>query len=289
MLSAAQHGVVARRQLEVAGVTPSMIRTRMANGALIQLHRGVYAVGHAQLRREGRWLAAVLAAGPGAVLSHRDAAGLHGIRPANHVRVDVTTPRRLRQRPGIALHHSTTVADDVTIANRIPVTTLARTLVDLAAVVPADHLAKAMREADRQGKLDLRAVEAVMERTRNRPGKRHAALRSALADHRRRGTQLTRSPLEDRFLGLLDAHGLPRPETNVVIEGMEVDALWRSRRIVVELDGWAHHNDRLAFERDRERSNELAEAGYTVLRFTHDAVAHRPSAVANQLARVLAA
>ncbi len=286
----AQHGVIARWQLADAGVTPAVLKARIANGHLLRLHTGVYAVGHRRLRREGCWLAAVLAAGPGAVLSHRDAAALHGLRASNRARVDVTTRRRFRVRPtGIEMHHATALDPlDVTTLNAIPVTTVARTLVDLASVVAKDQLANALSEAERQQTLDVTAVEAAMARTRNRPGPGHARLRSTLDEHRRRGAQLTRSKLEDRFRALLDAHGIAAPRMNAQLHGYEVDALWAEHRLVAELDGYAFHRDRRAFQRDRDKANALTAAGYTVLRFTHDDVIRRPAGVAAQLRALLA-
>jgi very-short-patch-repair endonuclease len=289
-LAAGQHGVVARRQLEAVGVTLSMLRARLANGGLIELHSGVYAVGHRQLRTEGHRLAAVLALGPGAVLSHREAAALHGLRPSNRSRVDVMTTRRIRvRRPGIDMHHTATLdADDVVTIEAIPVTTVARTLVDLAHVVARDSLAKALREAEHLRVADLGEIHAAMDRTRHRPGPGHANLRAVLEEHRRRGIQLTRSILEDRFLKLCDRHGIPRPRTNAYVEGREVDALWPAHKLAVELDGWARHKDRHAFQRDREKGNAIMQAGYRLLRFTHDDVVRRPAATATQIAAFLA-
>ncbi len=266
-----------------------MVRDRMRQGLLLPLHRSVYAVGHRQLRREGYRLAAVLAVGPGAVLSHRDAAGLHGLRSANHQRIDVTTTRRGRAlQPGIEVHHTTVLGRlDVTVVDGIPVTTVGRTLVDLAGVVPGRQLANAINEAERQHLFDLATVEAALGRLRGRPGAGHANLRAVLAELRHRGTQLTRSELEDAFLALVDAHGLPRPRTNTRIEGVEVDAVWHDARIAVELDGWAHHRDRDTFQRDRSKGNTLTEAGWTLLRFTHDDVVRRPAETAALLHRVL--
>jgi len=281
-LAAGQHGVVARWQLAAIGVTPSMLRARIAKGALIRLHRGVYAVGHRRLRIEGHWLAAVLAIGPGAALSHREAAALHGLRPSSRPRIDVSTTRRGRTAPaGIDLHETRVLSEaETTTVDAIPVTTVARTLVDLAGVVPKIHLAKALREAEHLRVADLGAIQDAMRRTRNRPGPGHANLRAVLEEHRKRGTQLTRSILEDRFVALLAAHDLPRALTNAHVGSHEVDAFWPHRRLVVELDGWARHKDRHAFQSDREKGNALARAGYTVLRFTHDDVVRRPADVA---------
>lgn len=287
-LADGQYGVVARRQLLAIGITPSMLKWALRAGRLVPLHRGVYAVGHRRLRTEGHWLAAVLALGPGAALSHRDAAALHGLRPSNRPRIDVTTTRRgLKPHPGIDIHRTAVLtARDVTTIDAVPATTVARTLVDLAHVVPREHLAKALREADRLRTADVHEIEDAMRRTRTRKGPGHAALKAVLEEHRLHGTQLTRSALEDRFLRLVEAHGLPRPRTNVHLEGMEVDAHWPPR-LVVELDGWARHKDRRAFQHDREKANALTTAGFTVLRFTHDDVVRRPAETALRIRALL--
>lgn len=289
-LVARQYGVVSRRQLLALGVTASMVETRLRRGTLVQLHPGVYAMGHRQLRREGHRVAALLACGPGAALSHREAAALHGLRPSGGDRIDVTTTRRLRRPPpGVQVHHTTVLGDgDVERIDGMPVTTVARTLIDLAAVVPADSLAKALREAEHLRVLDVVAVEDTMRRTRTRRGRGHAALRAALEEHRRRGTQLTRSVLEDRFVALLDAHRLPRPRMNAHVEGREVDAAWPAAGLAVELDGWARHKDRHAFQRDRDKGNALTQAGWRLLRFTHDDVVRRPAEIAADIRRLLA-
>jgi very-short-patch-repair endonuclease len=286
-LAAAQWGVVARGQLLDAGLSATAIRNRVRSGHLIRLHRGVYAVGHERLRREGRWLAAVLAVGPGAALSHRDAAGLHDLRPANHALTDVTTTANRPDEPGIRVHRTRTLAaQDVTTVSGIPVTTVARTLVDLAGRIPQDHLAKAVREAERQRTFDLSAVQAAMARTRGRRGPGHRALREAIAECAALDLSATRSLLEDAFLRLLRDHDLASPAVNALIEGYQVDAVWRTARIAVELDGWTDHGTRHAFEEDRERDQALTAAGWRVLRFTHRQVTRRPDLVIGTLRRL---
>jgi very-short-patch-repair endonuclease len=197
----------------------------------------------------------------------------------------VTTTCRGRSRqPGIDVRHARTLdARDVTTVDGIPVTTVARTLVDLPGVVPREHVAKALREAEHLRVADLVEIEDALRRTRTRRGRGHATLRAVLVEHRRLGTQLTRSVLEDRFLALLDAHGLPRPRTNAHVGDDEVDALWPDRRLAVELDGWDRHKDRQAFQRDREKGNALLLAGYRLLRFTHDDVARRSAEIAARI------
>jgi predicted transcriptional regulator of viral defense system len=286
-LAAGQHGVVTRRQLFDAGLTRRMVERRVASRHLVLLHRGVYAVGHRRLRREGHWLAAVLAAGPGAALSHREAAALHGLRSADRTTVDVTVAGQRRVR-GVQLHRVARLdAADTTVVDAIPVTTVARTLVDLAAAVQPRALRKALEEAERSHRLDVRAIEAVLARTRGRNGASHARIRAALAELARTGTTVTRSRLEDRFLALLDVHGLPRPSANAWTAGMEVDAAWPAARLAVELDGWDSHKTRQAFQRDRTRSNDLQAEGWTVLRFTHADVVHRSDETAARVGGML--
>jgi very-short-patch-repair endonuclease len=286
-LAAGQHGVVARRRLLAAGLTRSMIEERIRNGHLVQLHRGVYVVGHAQLKRQGHWLAAVLAGGPGAVLSHRSAAALHGLAASGPARIEVSTSADRLVR-GLRVHRRRTLeADDITTVEGIPTTTVARTLVDLAEVLPHQRLRKAIEEAERIRAFDRDALEAAIARTNGRRGPGHQAIRAALTDIQTHGITLTRSELEDRFLALLDAHGLPRPSTNTWIEDMEVDAAWLDHGLVVELDGYANHHTRRAFQRDRTRTNDLVAAGYVVLRFTHADVARRSENTARRISRAL--
>ncbi|HKG39950.1 MAG TPA: DUF559 domain-containing protein [Conexibacter sp.] len=286
-MAARQWGVVARGQLLDAGLSRKVVANRVRSGHLLPLHPGVYAVGHARLRREGIWLAAVLAAGPGAVLSHRDAAGLHNLRPANHVQVDVTTTVHRSSGPRIRIHRTRSLnAQDITTVRGISVTTVARTLVDLAGTVPRDHLARAVKEAELRNVFDLRAVEQTLARTRGRPGPGHRALREAIAEHAALGLSATDSALEDAFLRLVRRNGLPLPATNALLEGFRVDAVWRTHRIAVELDGWASHHTRHAFERDRQRDATLTAAGWRVVRFTYRQVTSRPDGVIETLRRL---
>jgi very-short-patch-repair endonuclease len=286
-LAARQWGVVARSQLLDAGLSRTVIRARVRDARLLPLHPGVYAVGHAQLRREGHWLAAVLAVGPGAVLSHRDAAGLHDLRPANHARIDVTTAADRRSTARIHIHRTRSLdAQDIATVHGIPVTTVARTLVDLAGQLPRDHLARAVKEAERGRVFDLTAVEAAMARTRGRRGAGHQALRDAIEEHVALGFSATDSALEDAFLRLVRDGGLPSPAANALIEGFRVDAAWRAPRVAVELDGWHHHHTRHAFERDRRRDATLTAAGWRVVRFTYRQVTARPDDVTQTLRRL---
>lgn len=258
-LAGRQHGVVCRRQLLALGLGPKAIDHRVQCGRLHLLHRGVYAVGHRVVSREGRWMAAVLAAGPGAVLSHRSAAALWGIRPTASARVEITAPQRLQPRDGVLPHCAVLPRDERTARDGIPTTTPARTLLDLAAVIPSNELDRALNDAE------IRRLEGPQELLDRHPRARGAkALRTLLLNARRS----TRSPLEAEFLDFVRAHALPTPETNTIIEGYEVDCVWREQRLIVELDGFATHGTRAAFESDRARDRALAARGWTTLRVT---------------------
>ena len=261
MLAERQHGVVARRQLVALGVGSRAIDHRLKCGRLHPLHRGVYTVGHRMITQRGRWMAAVLASGSGAVLSHRSAAALWGIRPTGRTSVELTTPRRLHTRPGLHLHRAVLPADEMTVHEGIPTSTPARTLLDLAAVVHGQALERALDEAEI---LRLTGPQMLLDRYPRRRG----AVRLRFVLLTSRSPTSTRTELEDRFLRFVDEHRLPRPETNTIVDVYEVDAVWRDARLIVELDGFATHGTRRAFERDRERDRRLTGAGWRVIRLT---------------------
>ena len=259
-LAVRQHGVVSIRQLHELGFDDDAIRRRGQSGRLHRLYRGVYAVGHTVIPREGRWLAAVLACGPEATLSHRSAAALLGIRPAAAVRADVTVPHTsgVRSSSAIVVHRSRRPVETTT-RHGIRVTTPGQTLADLATGLPRRPLEKAIEMAEA-----LRLHVVVPE---SHPG----ALRAReAAGHALPAT--TRSPLEDAFLELCQAHGIPRPLVNAVVAGYEVDFCWPEQRLVVETDGYEHHGTRAAFERDRAKDARLTVRGWRVLRFTEPQV-----------------
>ena len=267
-LARRQHGVVAKRQLIALGIGPGAIKHRLSVGRLHRVHRGVCALGHAALSADGNRMAAVLACGPDALLSHRDAAALWDLRGTAHTRIEVSVPRSgLRSHPGLQVHCTAPWhPDDCAQRRGIPVTSVARTLLDLAGVVPARALQHAFEEAERLRLADVRAVEAVSERGWGRHGV--GALAAVLAQARTRPLPDTRSELERRFVDLIESAGLPPPATNVLVEGFLVDAVWPRERAVVELDGRRYHHTRAAFERDRIRDAALQVAGYRVLRIT---------------------
>lgn len=263
-LVARQHGVVTRAQLRARGKSDGAIDWWVRTGRLHRVHRGVYAVGHPVLTDEARWLAAVLAAGRGAVLSHRSAAALWGIGVREGKAVDVTAPRSRVGTGGIAVHRPRRLGpDEATARRRVPVTTLPRTLADLADVLDERALSRAIHEAEVAHGLGAPALAGAVDRAWGRRG--HGRLLRAAGGERDR----SRSRLEQRFLRLCRDHGLPAPEANADVAGLECDFVWRERRLVAETDGWAFHRTRRAFEHDRRRDQQLARAGYRTLRFTH--------------------
>jgi hypothetical protein len=223
-----------------AGVGSRGIARMLADGRLTRLHRGVYALRRDQLRPEAYWLAAVLACGPGAVLSHQSAAALWGIRPSAAMRVSVSVPslNGRRQRPGIQLHRSRRLpAEEVTVHMGIAVTTVARTLLDLADVLAPQPLKRTIDEAEYLRLLDWPALTAVVD---GNPGRRGTIVLELAATP----PELSTSSLEDAFLALLDRHGLPRPRVNVPMLGYTLDFLWPQARLIVETDGRGAHATR---------------------------------------------
>ena len=214
--------MVERRQLLALGWTRRAIERRLASGELHEIHRGVYAVGHRRLTRRGRWMAAVLAAGPGAVLSHRAAAALWGLRRSKAL--EVTTVRRCR-REGILTHRAKLPSDEVTVLDGIPATTVARTLLDLATVLPRDQVRHALEEAEYQRLTDLAPLDALAARYPRQRGV--VSVRALLADARL-GLDISREQLERDFLAFLDAENLPRPYRNYMVEGYTCDIVYPS-------------------------------------------------------------
>ena len=286
-LATRQHGIVSRTELGALGFSPSAVDRRMRSGRLHQLHRGVYAVGHLSLTPRARWLAAVKACGRGAVLSHAAAGSLWELRASAARLVDVTVPTAagLIAPSGVRLHrHAHLRPEEATTREGIPVTTVARTLLDLAATLPRRALERACDQAEVLCLYDERAVRAALEGRSGRPGV--PALTALLAEHEI-GTTLTDSPLEDRFLGLCAEHRLPRPRVNARVAGLRVDFHWPAAKLVVETDGWTYHRTRGAFERDRERDATLAARGVRVLRFTRRQIRTDPQSVVRALRRSL--
>lgn len=286
-LATRQHGVVARFQLRELGFGDEAIKVRLAKGWLHRLHEEVYAVGHLRLGQRSHWWAAVLAYGRGTLLSHRTAAVLWGIRRQRKGPIDVTAPagrQGVERRKGIWIHRCKFMAEEITTRSGLPVTTVARTLFDLAEVAPWDELKKAAGEADRLNLLQLRELEEVCERGRGR---------RALRPIRRLLTGLEapdegRSPLEERFSAFVRAHDLSFPVQNVDVLGHEVDALWPAAKLIVELDSWEFHGHRAAFERDRARDTKLMLAGYRTIRVTHLRLDRESEQLAAEIRQLLA-
>jgi hypothetical protein len=271
-LAEGQHGVVSRDQLRELGLSVEAIEGRLRRGRLHRVHQGVYSVGRPSVHGTGLLVAALLACGERAVLSHRSAAAVWCIRPSASRRVEVTAPDRRRRVKGILVHRNQLDPGDTTEHEEIPVTTPGRTLVDLADVLSRRALERAFDEAEHL-RLDCSGLTPV----RGREG--YGRLLHVL-EHHEPGSTRTRSRLEERFLELCEAHGLPRPLVNTMIDGKEVD--FRFGRLIVEVDGEPHRTKR-AFESDRARDAELAVLGYRVIRVTETRMERAPGEVAAQV------
>ena len=278
---------MSRPQLLGLGVSDSAIAWWARSGALQRVHTGVYAVGFRPLVRETRWMAAVLACGPNAALSHLDAAVLWEIHDAIGPRVHVLT-RSNRRVEGLLVHRARRIDPaDVTECRGIPVTSVARTLVDLTDILAEDRILRALREAEFKRLLDFDSLHAAVERARGRRNTR--VLMSALAQHR--PGQIVRDELEHLFLQLVRSAGIRAPETNVKVRTRRrdytVDCLWRAEGVAVELDGRAAHARVTAFEHDRERDAALTAVGLRVVRFTWRRVTTDGDEVVADLLRML--
>jgi very-short-patch-repair endonuclease len=283
-LAERQHWVVGLRQLKTLGFTDAAVTHLISDGRLYRLHRGTYAVGNPRTSVRGRWMAAVIAVGSGVLPSRGGGAvGAEDERPEGDRR-DCDRQSRRRRR-GITVHVTRDLhPDDCTKIDGIPVTSLARTLLDLAEVVSPTQLHRAFEEAERLQILDMRSIHAVLERSN---GRRGAAKLRALLDYDPSTAAQTRSELERLFLDFVRARELPPPSVNVMVAGYEVDAYWRQAKLVIELDSYSHHGHRSAFERDRTKQAELRLAGYEVLRLTHHKLTREAEWVAATILRFL--
>jgi len=260
--AAGQHGVLAYAQLVELGLDANAIAHRARVGRLHRLHRGVYAIGHAAPSFHTQAMAAVLACGPGAALSHRSAAALWGIDPSWRAPVEVSAPGG-RRRTGVRSHRSRTLRPtDITVRQGITVTAPARTLIDLADVLDDPRLARAVNEAQVLRLVTREQLAVALDAT---TGRRAVGRLQAFVE---RVDAPTRSVFEDAFLVFVERHGLPRPEVNQKVAGHRVDLLWRRHCLVAELDGCAFHDHDQPFEDDRERDADLLAAGYPVVRIT---------------------
>lgn len=279
-LAERQHGVVAVWHLLDLGLGRGAIQYRVSIGRLHRVHHGVYAVGHPKLTRQGHWMAAVLAYGPDAMLSHRTAAALWGIGQSSW-RIDVTTSQSKRSRKAIRAHTATLHPEDRATHDGIPVTSVARTILDLAAQLTPDPLTRLIEESDRKQLFDLKALDRATARRPRVAGVNR--LNAVLKTYR--GTADTRSKLEKDFRALITSAGLPEPQFNVLVAGLTVDVWWPQWKLVVELDGEPYHTNPTAFESDRIRDATLQKQDIRVLRVTGDRMDHAPAAV---LADILA-
>jgi predicted transcriptional regulator of viral defense system len=280
-MAESSHGVVTRAELVAAGISSPAVRRRVEKGALIPVHRGVYRVGHRAPSVEARYLAAVRAGGEGAVLSGRAAGYLHRLLKGKPLPPEVTTPTQ-RRIDGVATSCCRNLAQtDTTTVRGIPVTSVPRTLVDLAAVLGPNPLARACHEAEVRYRTTPANVEAVLERRPNSPGA--AKLRKIL----RGEVRVTLSALERAFLRRLEDAGLPLPETNRPAGGRRVDCRWPDRRLTVELDSYRFHNSRHAWEMDRRREREARARGDEFRRFTYEDALKQPRYMLAELRALL--
>jgi very-short-patch-repair endonuclease len=278
-----QHGVVARAQLLARGYTRHAIEHRVAKGRLHRVHESVYAVGRPELTRYGVWMAAVLACGEGAVLSHLDAGALWEIRPKTggpiHVSVSLGTARR---RPGIVIHRRKTLADnDVTTHHGIPVTAPIATLIDIAPTLTINEREAAINEADKRNLVNPPTLRAALDDAVPRSGV--AILKTTLD---RTTLVFTDTELERAFLPLARKAGLPKPETQRYLNGHRVDFYWPGLRPVVETDSLRYHRTPSQQANDRRRDHDHMTAGLTPLRFTHAQVKWEPAHVVETLTAV---
>ena len=275
------YGVVTRAELVTAGVTPAEIASRLRSGALVTRYRGVYRVGHRAPSVEADYMAAVKACGEGALLSGLAAAYLYRLVKASVPAAEVLVPesaecagphRRFRRGP----------PTEATTWRGIPITTVPRTLVDLAALLSEDDLARACHEAGVKYRTTPRHVDAVLVRHPNSKGT--ATLRRVMSGE----TRVTLSKLEARFLALLREAGLPLPLTNRPASGRRVDCRWPEQRLTVELDSYTFHNSRYSWEKDRQREREARARGDEFRRYSRDDVFLRPDLVVRELRELLA-
>jgi very-short-patch-repair endonuclease len=284
-LATQQHGVVSTAQLHDLGYSKRSIQRRAESARLQRLHRGVYAVGHARLSVRGVWLAAVLACGPRACLSHQAAAALWDLRSIPSGAIDVTAASR-HDLKGIRCHTSRLPLhpDDQTKIDAIPVTTVPRTLLDLAEILHPQRLRSILEAAQHRDLLNPEQMRELLQRSPGRHGLK--PLQHALATL---GDQApwTQSQLERAFLELVRDAGLPEHQANVILAGELVDCYWPDHNLIVELDGWGTHKTKRQFNADRRRDTKLQIAGCRVVRLTYDRVVYERQATARDLIKLL--
>jgi hypothetical protein len=284
-----QHGVVSLAEIEAMGLSARVAQNWAASGRLHRIHQGVYSITPRELlSRRGHYMAAVLACGGDAVLSHRSAAELHGLRATARSRIEVTVPGRVRRnRAGLQVHRSTTLtAADVTTVDGIPVTTVARTLADLADVLRERGVERALEQAASLGVLDGRALHDQIDRHPRGPCLSRLTNRGPIAAP-------TESDLEELFLSECRRAGVPEPERQRYIDPgdggpmIRADFVWSDQRLIVETDGARNHGTRRSFESDRRRDQRLIAAGWRVIRVTWRQLIERPWEVVALLTELL--
>lgn len=286
VMASRQGGLVTRDQLLASGLTPRQVRYRLTTGRLRSIQRGVYVVG-AITAPNARERAAALCCGPTAVVSHRSAATLWGLLPplGEAAPVDITDPEHNRRIRGIRSHRVVSLSESqVTKVTGIPVTTAARTIIDIAANVRGRMMEQALAQVERHELASAGELLDLIERHPKRHGMR--PLRALLEDDA--SPAMTRSEAEERFLALLRKTGLPDPEVNIAVGRYELDFFWRVERVAVEVDGFAFHSSRRRFEGDRRRDAQLAARGIRMVRVTWRQIQREPEAVLVRLAQILA-
>jgi predicted transcriptional regulator of viral defense system len=287
-LAVEQHGLVTRSQLAELGLSRRAIGHRLEAGRLHAIHREVYAVGYRRLSERARWLAAVLAAGEGAVLSHESAAALWELRASKGRWIDVTVPKKRRAPAGVRIHRMELDPSEVTKRGPIPVTTPLRTLLDLSTQLTVPQLEQAVREAEYRNLATAAFLTSCLSSRRGRRGAKTLRQALRLANT---GKGRTRSDLEIAFLALLRKHRLPPPNLNVdlILDGhpIQADCFWPAHGLIVELDGGAAHMTTHAFYADRARDRRAHAAGLTVIRVTWPDLEDDPAGLAADLVSFL--
>jgi very-short-patch-repair endonuclease len=281
--------VVSRQQLAQAGVGKNAISARLHTGRLHRIHPGVYAVGHRLIPREGWLMGAVLASDPDALLSHRSAAALWGLRGHSEGAIHVTVPRKSTSSKRIRRHFSYVPPDERTEKEGIPVTSVHRTIFDLSATASVDEVIAMIKEAEYRNLWDRLSLWDLLECYPGKRGSRN--LRSSLKRITEEPTGRKRSRLEERFAPFLRRYHLPLPRFNDWIaldpKRYRADCHWPQYRLIVELDGWEGHSTRSAFQDDRARDRALKVAGYSVIHLTWAQLGCEPEAIAADLRALL--
>jgi hypothetical protein len=283
-LAEAQHGVVSTRQILELGIGEDMVRSRRVGGILIPLHQGVFTLGHQRLGREGRWMGAVLACGPGAALSHFSAGHLWDLC-GSYGSVEVLRRSGGATHEGVRVHQTRRLEPcEVTVERGIPVVSTERALLDIAARVDSRRLERMLVQAYKSGRLSWPALDRILTRRRGRKGA--GRLRRIAAEVDPEALE-TRSVTEIDFLALWRRTEMPLPTVNVLIEGHLVDFLWPREKVIVETDSWGFHGDSGSFERDHETDVDLVAAGYDVHHATYKMLDRDPDPFLANVRRAL--